>query len=122
MILLVVDDDALTRLVVVRSFSDEPDIQVITCETAEQVLQHLGSHAPLDWLLVDWNLPGMTGYDLVCAVRANPRFDGIRILMLTSESSLGHVARALAAGADEYLMKPFTKPMLREKIALLGRI
>jgi len=120
--ILIVDDDQITRLAVVRCFSGEPGTEVITCESAEQVIQHLGVPVILDWLLVDWNLPGMTGYELVCAVRANRRFDGIRILMLTSESSVGHVRKALAAGADEYLMKPFTKAMLLDKLALLGRV
>lgn len=120
--LLIVDDDATTRLAVMRCFSAEPGAEVISCETAEEVIQYLGRRDALDWLLVDWNLPGMTGYQLVCAVRANSKFDGIRILMLTSESSVGHVTRALAAGADEYLMKPFTKAMLLDKIALLGRL
>lgn len=120
--LLVVDDDAVTRLAVVRCFSHDPSIEVVTCASGDQALQQLGAGAELDWLLVDWNMPHMTGYELVCAVRANSRFDGIRILMLTLESSLGHVKKALAAGADEYLMKPFTKEMLLEKLALLGRI
>jgi two-component system chemotaxis response regulator CheY len=120
--LLVVDDDAITRMAVVRCFSHDPGVEVVTCAGGEQALQQLAACAKPDWLLVDWNMPGMTGHELVCAVRANPSFEGIRIMMLTLESSMSHVQKALAAGADEYLMKPFTKEMLLEKLALLGRI
>ena len=63
-------------------------------------------------------MPGLNGYELVCAVRTDARFKNMRILMLTSETSMDHVKRALEAGADEYLMKPFTKDMLVGKLAL----
>jgi two-component system chemotaxis response regulator CheY len=70
--------------------------------------------------LVDWNMPGMTGIDLVRAVRADHGFDDLRILMVTTETELGRMSDALGAGADEYIMKPFTKEMLLEKLNLLG--
>jgi two-component system chemotaxis response regulator CheY len=69
---------------------------------------------------VDWNMPVMNGYDLVWAVRANVMLGSIRIMMVTTETSMANVEMALAAGADEYLMKPFTHDILREKLAMLG--
>ena len=62
----------------------------------------------------------MNGYELVCEVRQNILLDDIRIMMVTTETSLTNIALALAAGANEYLMKPFTKELLIEKLALLG--
>jgi two-component system chemotaxis response regulator CheY len=73
-------------------------------------------------MLVDWNMPVMNGYELVCAVRANVLLSHIRIMMVTTETSMTQVEKALAAGANEYLMKPFTKEQLLEKLTILGLI
>jgi two-component system chemotaxis response regulator CheY len=72
-----------------------------------------------DVLFVDWNMPEMSGYELVCSVRANVQFNNIRIMMLTAKNDMEDVRQALAAGASEYLMKPFTKEILVNKLALL---
>jgi two-component system chemotaxis response regulator CheY len=76
--------------------------------------------APVDLLLVDWNMPVMNGYELVRAVRANPVLCEVRIMMVATETSLSQVALALEAGADEYLMKPFVKESVFDKLAILG--
>jgi two-component system chemotaxis response regulator CheY len=65
-------------------------------------------------------MPVMNGYDLLCAVRANVLLSQIQIMMVTTESSLEQVQKALAAGANEYLMKPFTKEHLHEKLMIMG--
>lgn len=83
-------------------------------------LDWLNEGGAVDLILIDWNMPVMNGYDLVCAIRANPLLASIRIMMVSTETSMEHVGRALAAGANEYLMKPFTKDLLVEKLALLG--
>jgi two-component system chemotaxis response regulator CheY len=80
----------------------------------------LNEGEPVDLLLVDWNMPVMNGYELVCAVRANALLGNVRILMVTTETCMSQVEAALKAGANEYLMKPFTKEVLVEKLALLG--
>jgi len=71
-------------------------------------------------MLIDWNMPVMNGFDLVRAVRANVLLSDIRIMMVTTETSLGSMQQALDAGANEYLMKPFTREILQEKLALMG--
>jgi two-component system chemotaxis response regulator CheY len=73
----------------------------------------------VELMLVDWNMPQMNGYDLVRAVRAQRAYDGVRILMVTSEAQSEQVSRALSAGANEYLMKPFNKEVLVAKLSLL---
>ncbi len=73
-----------------------------------------------DLALVDWNMPEMNGLEFVAAVRAERAWDSMRVVMVTTETEFEHIHTALAAGANEYLMKPFTVDALREKLALLG--
>jgi two-component system chemotaxis response regulator CheY len=70
--------------------------------------------------LVDWNMPNMNGYQFVQAVRGERAFDEMRIVMVTTEVEMHQVQAALTAGANEYVMKPFTQDALREKIEMLG--
>ena len=71
-------------------------------------------------VLADWNMPEMNGLDLVKELRKDSRYSSIRIVMVTTETELGHMKSALAAGANEYVMKPFTKDILIEKLELVG--
>jgi two-component system chemotaxis response regulator CheY len=70
-------------------------------------------------VLLDWNMPEMSGIDFLRAMRQPPYASTAKVLMVTTESEIGHVIRALGAGADEYLMKPFTKDAVLEKLHLL---
>jgi two-component system, chemotaxis family, chemotaxis protein CheY len=69
---------------------------------------------------VDWNMPVMDGLQFVSAVRSNPAWRSVTIMMVTSESEHTQIVRALAAGAHEYVIKPFTADAIRDKLALLG--
>jgi two-component system, chemotaxis family, chemotaxis protein CheY len=69
---------------------------------------------------IDWNMPVMDGLQFVSAVRSNPAWRQVTIMMVTSESEHGQIVRALAAGAHEYVIKPFTADAIRDKLALLG--
>jgi two-component system, chemotaxis family, chemotaxis protein CheY len=73
-----------------------------------------------DLCCVDWNMPVMDGLQFVSAVRANPAWRNVTLMMVTSESEHTQIVRALAAGAHEYVIKPFTADAIREKLALLG--
>jgi two-component system chemotaxis response regulator CheY len=77
-------------------------------------------NGPVELALVDWNMPEMSGIELVEAVRSDPAFSSLRIVMVTTETELSQVMRALDAGADEYLMKPFTRDDVVGKLELLG--
>jgi two-component system chemotaxis response regulator CheY len=70
-------------------------------------------------MLVDWNMPRMTGIEFVVAVRKPPINSTARLVMVTTETEVAQVLRALEAGADEYVMKPFTKQAIFEKLQLL---
>ena len=73
-----------------------------------------------DLVCVDWNMPVMDGLQFVSAVRSNPAYRSLTLMMVTTESEHGQIVRALAAGAHEYMIKPFTADAFRDKLALLG--
>ena len=73
-----------------------------------------------DLVTVDWNMPVMDGLQFVAAVRSNPAWRSLTLMMVTSESEHTQIVRALAAGAHEYVIKPFTADAIRDKLALLG--
>ena len=73
-----------------------------------------------DLVTVDWNMPVMDGLQFVSAVRSNPAWRSLTLMMVTSESEQTQIVRALAAGAHEYVIKPFTADAIRDKLALLG--
>jgi two-component system, chemotaxis family, chemotaxis protein CheY len=84
------------------------------------VLEGLDGDQLPDLVCVDWNMPVMDGLQFVSAVRSNPAWRSMTIMMVTSESEHTQIVRALAAGAHEYVIKPFTADAIRDKLALLG--
>jgi two-component system chemotaxis response regulator CheY len=74
----------------------------------------------VDLALVDWNMPDMNGCEFIQAVRKDNTYQDMRMMMVTKETAIDKVAEALEAGADEYIMKPFTKEILVKKLALIG--
>lgn len=83
-------------------------------------LQRLNEIPKPDLILVDWNMPEMDGLEFIRAVRKDSRFAGVVVMMVTTETETDQMLRALSAGADEYLMKPFEKDGLVDKLRLLG--
>ena len=74
----------------------------------------------VDLALVDWNMPDMDGCEFIQEVRKSKHLRDMRMIMVTTETAISKVAEALEAGADEYIMKPFTREIIIEKLALLG--
>lgn len=116
---IVVDDSRATRIILKRALTQE-GFEVVEAGDGKQALEVIATAGPLDLALVDWNMPVMTGYELICEVRGQRALDGMAIMMITTESEASQVQRALDAGANEYVMKPFTDQVLREKLLLLG--
>lgn len=85
-----------------------------------EALDLLEAGETFDLACIDWNMPVMDGLEFVKAVRARPDWRVLTLMMVTTESEHGQVVRALAAGAHEYLIKPFTPDAVRSKLALLG--
>jgi len=116
---LVVDDSKWMRMVL-GNFLKEIGFEVSYAGHGQEALDWLGQGNEVDLMLVDWNMPVMNGLELVRAVRANYLMREVRIMMVTTETSMTTVAQALAVGANEYVMKPFTREVLQEKLALMG--
>jgi two-component system chemotaxis response regulator CheY len=71
---------------------------------------------------VDWNMPQMNGLDFVRHLRADPRNSSVVLMMVTTETEVDQMVKALAAGANEYVMKPFTKDIISDKLRMLGML
>ena len=115
---LVVDDSRTVRIIV-GNILREIGIEVVEAENGVEALELIHRDPEVDLMLLDWNMPEMNGFDLLRAVRAQRAYDGLRILMVTSESQGDQVVKALSAGANEYLMKPFNKDVLVAKLHLM---
>lgn len=85
-----------------------------------EALEQLERSGPLDLALVDWNMPAMTGYELVCEVRSRKELTRMATMMVSTEAESTQVQKALDAGANEYVMKPYTGEVIREELLLLG--
>ena len=118
---LVIDDSRAMRRIVSGILAG------IGYETAEagdgrQALDLLEAGETFDLACIDWNMPVMNGLEFVVAVRANRAWRDMTMMMVTTESEHGQIVRALAAGAHEYLIKPFTPDAIRDKLELLGLV
>jgi two-component system chemotaxis response regulator CheY len=116
---LVVDDSAVIRTVLTRILTGM-GFEVLQAVNGKDALQKLQGIERPAIAMVDWNMPEMNGYDFIRSVRADARWRDMALMMVTTETELEQVVRALAAGANEYLMKPFTPEMVQEKLAILG--
>ncbi len=116
---IIVDDSRATRSVIRKTLLEE-GFDVFEAGDGKQALEELKKTGPVDLALVDWNMPVMTGFELINELRANLDFNSMAIMMVTTETESSQVQRALEAGANEYVMKPFTPDVLREKLMLLG--
>ena len=118
MLALVIDDSRTVRAIVGKTLRDE-GLEVIEAANGREGLDRLHQTSGVDLILVDWNMPEMNGLDFIRAVRADRIYDAVRIMMVTTETEQAQVVRALDAGANEYLMKPFTRDVLVAKLSLL---
>ncbi|HEX6591217.1 MAG TPA: response regulator [Moraxellaceae bacterium] len=116
---LVIDDSRAMRLLLgdaLRGIGYTVD----EAEDGSAAIFRLDDGTPRDIALVDWNMPVMNGLEFIRAVRADARFRSMRLLVITSETEAEQVVAALSAGADEYLMKPFSRETLISKLEMLG--
>lgn len=116
---LVIDDSRVMRNML-RRILEGYGFQVAEAVHGADGLQQLQALPAPDVALVDWNMPEMTGIEFVEQVRGDDTYDSMAILMVTTETEAHQMDRALAAGANEYLMKPFSPEGLKEKLAMLG--
>lgn len=118
---LVIDDSSAMRGILEKMLT-EVGFEVTSAGDGREALAQLKAGGPFEVALVDWNMPELDGYEFVEAVRADHAYDALLLMMVTSETELSQVVRALDAGANEYVMKPFTKEVLIEKLEILGLV
>jgi two-component system chemotaxis response regulator CheY len=116
---LVLDDSRAMRMVLVRILR-ERGWDVIEAGDGQEGLDVLRAGAVPELALIDWNMPVMNGLEFIRAVRKDPAFEHMTLVMVTTESESSQVVRALAAGAHEYVFKPFTAEALLGKLSMLG--
>lgn len=116
---LVIDDSRAIRSIVGKTVR-ELGFEVLEAANGREGLTQLNSSGKVDLVLVDWNMPEMDGYEFLVAARANGAWRDMPIIMVTTETEMSQMQRALDAGASEYIMKPFTRDILREKLQLVG--
>ena len=117
---LVVDDSRAMRSILSRLLRKAGVDHIAEAADGCEAIACLDDDDLPDIALVDWNMPNMNGLELVGALRGRPEWRRITILMVTTESEQGQIVRALAAGAHEYLIKPFEEESLFDKLAILG--
>ena len=117
---LIVDDFSVIRKVA-RRILEGLEFQIAEAENGEEAVEACGREMP-DAILLDWNMPKMDGYDFLRALRRLPGGDKPRVVFCTTENDVAHIARALHAGANEYIMKPFDKDIVEAKFQEVGLI
>src|SRR5438874_4681051 len=117
---LVVDDSSVIRKVA-RRILEGLDFQILEAEDGEKALEVCKRGLP-DAILLDWNMPVMDGYEFLGNLRRMPGGDQPKVVFCTTENDVAHIARALHAGANEYIMKPFDKDIVTAKFQEVGLI
>jgi two-component system chemotaxis response regulator CheY len=117
---LIVDDSRAMRMMLKKVLLAHGFETLFEAGNGREGIERLEESGPVDLVLVDWNMPVMDGLEFVSEVRKNQGYKDTRLMMVTTESEVTQMSRALDAGANEYVMKPFTPEGLREKLSILG--
>jgi two-component system chemotaxis response regulator CheY len=118
---LVVDDARVIRTLLSHRLQ-ELGYDVIAAANGKEALEKLSQAPSVQFALIDWNMPVMSGIDCLKAIRSDGRFTALPVVMVTNETEMDHIVTALEAGATDYIMKPFTPEVIAEKLLLLGLI
>ncbi len=112
---LVVDDSPTMRRIVINALKNIGYTNIVEAEDGKDALAKLYAEK-IDFIITDWNMPNMTGLELIKAIRSDPNFADIPILMVTTRAMKEDVLEALQARVNNYIVKPFTPQILKEKI------
>lgn len=119
---VLVVDDSKTMRTMLCTYAGKLGCTTVEAGDGCEALERLDDSGPFDAALIDWDMPRMNGFNLLKIVRTVPAHDSMKIMMVTAQSSIDRVAEALAAGADDYLMKPLDEEMFADKLRLLGLV
>lgn len=117
---LVVEDSATVRKAIRRILQDFPFV-IREAEDGSIALKECQQQLP-DVIILDWNMPVMNGIDFLVELRKSEGGNAPKVIFCTTENDLQHIRQALMAGADEYIMKPFDKDIIQEKLEQVGAI
>ena len=117
---LIVDDSKVIRKVA-RHILETMQFEVYEAADGKEALDHVTQIKP-DVILLDWNMPIMSGMDFLRAYRSMNAVPSAKVIFCTTENGIGHIQAAIDAGADEYVMKPFDRETLESKLQILGCI
>jgi two-component system chemotaxis response regulator CheY len=116
--IMLVDDSNTMRRIQRNQLGSLGMTDVVEASNGEEALDVLAGNMPVDLVLLDWNMPVMDGLTFLKRVRSDSAYNGVKIFMCTSESEKPKVVEALKAGANNYIIKPFTPETLSEKLGL----
>ncbi len=116
---LIIDDSRAMRRIL-RGIVQPLGFEVSEAGNGKQGLDQLNALDDVELVLVDWNMPEMNGLEFVQAVRADSSRQDLKLVMVTTETEPAKMARAMMAGVDEFVMKPFTQDILIDKLRLIG--
>ncbi|MGO9094023.1 MAG: response regulator [Bryobacteraceae bacterium] len=117
---LVVDDSRAVRIILAKILR-ELGYEVCEAANGREALEVMEAQkAEVTLVLADWNMPEINGLELLKRLRQDPALSALVVIMVTTETELGQMVAALEAGANEYVMKPFTRDILVEKLQLVG--
>jgi two-component system chemotaxis response regulator CheY len=119
---LVVDDSRAMRMILKQILREIGFEDVSEAGHGRDALAHLDRHPDTALALIDWNMPEMNGLELLTALQADSRFASMRRMMVTTESEMPQIVKAIEAGASEYVMKPFTREAIKEKLRMIGLV
>jgi len=118
---LVIDDSRVMRRIV-SNILVEVGFECIEAENGQVALDQLEAHSDVALCCIDWNMPVMTGFEFVVAARKRAEWRNVTLMMVTTEGEQDQIVRALAAGAHEYVLKPFTPEVIVNKLQFLGLV
>lgn len=116
--ILLVDDSNTMRRIQKNTLTGLGLTDVIEAEDGAEAVRKVQAGG-IDLVLMDWNMPNMSGIEALKAIRANPASAGVPVIMVTSESEKSKILEAVQAGATNYIVKPFTADVLQEKISAI---
>ena len=119
MLALVVDDSRAMRAILTRLLNGL-GFDVAQAGHGEEALGVIDAGTRPDVILVDWNMPVMDGLEFLINLRQLPNGGSPKVLFCTTESDVKHITKAMQAGADEYIMKPFNKQIVKSKFEEVG--
>lgn len=116
--ILLVDDSATMRKIEKKQIEELGVSDILEASNGEEAFTILTQNPSIDMIVLDWNMPQMNGIDFLKKVRAMPQYKNLPIIMCTSESEKRRVVEAMKEGVTNYIIKPFTKEVLKEKLRL----